>query len=145
MPVIAQAFIQQHLRALERGQAKPNAEAERVHLLQSYGERQTARTIIDLRIVSHGDVEYLFEMKSGKPNQGQCLEMKERLMKAVAIRGSENSLAYWAVPYDPYGRGHYRHTYPLRFFDFSREVMMGSDFWDFVGGDGTYTELTDIY
>jgi Type II restriction endonuclease, TdeIII len=33
----------------------------------------------------------------------------------------------------------------LPFFDFANEVRMGLEFWDFIGGDGTYDELLAIY
>jgi hypothetical protein len=84
-------------------------------------------------------------MKSAKPNKGQCIEMKHRLMSAVAIRGAETSFAYWGVPYDPYGEGHYGHPYPKAYFDFDHEVMIGAKFWDFLGGDRTYVELIEVY
>jgi Type II restriction endonuclease, TdeIII len=35
--------------------------------------------------------------------------------------------------------------YPLAFFEFEHEVMLGKPFWEFVGGDGTYEELLDVY
>lgn len=33
----------------------------------------------------------------------------------------------------------------LPFFDFTNEVMLGAEFWDFVGGDGAHDELLAIY
>jgi hypothetical protein len=29
--------------------------------------------------------------------------------------------------------------------DLSNEVLLGSEFWDIVGGEGTYDEILDIY
>jgi type II restriction enzyme len=49
------------------------------------------------------------------------------------------------VPYSPFGSGLYRHSYALPFFDFANEVKMGGDFWDFIGGDGSYEQLLAIY
>jgi len=145
MPAIVESFITQHLHALESGEVKPDWRSERAELLRSFGQTVTASTRIDLRVVTHEGSELLFEMKSAKPNKGQCIEMKQRLMKAVAIRGSTSTFAHWGVPYDPYGEGHYGHPYPKRFFDFAHEVMVGRDFWDVLGGDGTYVELIDVY
>jgi type II restriction enzyme len=85
-------------------------------------------------------------MKSAKPNKGQCIEMKQRLLKALGIRRSREVFVWWGVPYNPYGTGDaYRHPYPLRFFDFRNEVKLGSEFWNFVGGGGTYELLLGIY
>jgi type II restriction enzyme len=84
-------------------------------------------------------------MKSGKPNKGQCIEMKQRMMTALAIRRSESAFAYWGIPYNPYGHAPYVHAFALPFFDFENEVMIGAQFWDFVGGPGTYEELLSVY
>jgi hypothetical protein len=37
-----------------------------------------------------------------------------------------------------------RHTYALPFFDFSREVRMGGQFWDFLGGEGPHEQLLAV-
>jgi len=146
MPKLAQEVIAQRLNALEAGEIKPDAAAERAELLGTYGQAVSDSTRIDLRLVTHGGDEHLFEMKSGKPNKGQCREMKERLMKAIAIRRSESTWAWWGVPYDPYGERAYAHPYPRHFFDFAAEVKLGSMFWNFVGGDDeTYNALLAIY
>lgn len=145
MPSIVESFITQRLHALESREVEPDWSVERSELLRSFGQTVTASTRIDLRVMTHDGNEFLFEMKSAKPNKGQCIEMKQRLMKAVAIRGSNTTYAHWGVPYDPYGDGHYGHPYPQRFFDFEQEVMMGGKFWNFLGGDGTYSELIEIY
>jgi hypothetical protein len=71
--------------------------------------------------------------------------MKQRLLTALAIRSREATHTWWGVPYNPYGRGSYRHVYPLAFFDFQQEVMLGEPFWNFVGGAGTYEELVEVY
>jgi type II restriction enzyme len=71
--------------------------------------------------------------------------MKQRLLTALAIQRQEATRTWWGVPYNPYGRGEYRHVYPLAFFDFEHEVMLGGPFWEFVGGEGTYEELLQVY
>ncbi len=86
-------------------------------------------------------------MKSPKPNKGQCIEMKLRLLTVLGIRRDEGVFVWWGVPYNPYGTAAaYAHPYPPRFFDFPNEVKLGSDFWNFVGGDeGTFDALLDLY
>ena len=118
---------------------------EREALFQAFGQTVAESTTIDLRIVTDSDEEHFFEMKSAKPNKGQCIEMKTRLLTALAIRRQESTHTWWGVPYNPYGRGEYRWMYPLAFFDFEHEVMLGAAFWDFVGGTGTYDALVDLY
>jgi hypothetical protein len=146
VPVLAREFIVQRLHALGSRRASPDAEVERRTIAEAFGQSVQETTTIDLRVVTHEGAEHFFEMKSGKPNKGQCLEMKQRLLTAFAIRRSGGTSVWWGVPYDPYGTAEYAHPWPLRFFDFRGEVMLGEEFWNFVGDDrGTFRELVAIY
>lgn len=45
------------------------------------------------------------------------------------------------LPYNPYGeREQYEWRFPFRWFNMHKDksVMIGQEFWDFVGGKGTY-------
>jgi len=143
--VLSREFITQRVRALERREAQPDAAYEREQILGHFGDQVNAATRIDLYVLTHDGESHYFEIKSAKPNKGQCIEMKGRLLTALAIRGQASTHTCWGVPYNPYGIGEYRHVYPLAFFDFEHEVMLGEPFWEFVGGDGTYEELLEIY
>lgn len=145
IPVLSREFITQRIGALERREAQPSTQYEREQVLGHFGNEVDAATRIDLYIRTHAGDEHYFEIKSAKPNKGQCIEMKQRLLTALAIRRDESAQTWWGVPYSPYGRGEYRHVYPLAFFDFENEVMLGEPFWNFVGGSGTYDELLDVY
>lgn len=145
IPVLSREFITQRIGALERREAQPNARYEREQILGHFGNEVNASTRIDLYVRTHDQEEHYFEIKSAKPNKGQCIEMKQRLLTALAIRRHESVHTWWGVPYNPYGRGEYRHVYPLAFFDFENEVMLGEPFWNFVGGTGTYDGLLDVY
>lgn len=49
--------------------------------------------------------------------------------------------AFFILPYNPYGeRQNYDWSFPARWFDMknNKSVMIGNEFWDFIGGDGTY-------
>ena len=145
IPVLSREFITQRIGALERREARPDARFEREQILGHFGNEVNAATRIDLYVRTHEGETHFFEIKSAKPNKGQCIEMKQRLLTALAIRREESTRTWWGVPYNPYGRGEYRHAPPLPFFDFEREVKIGEPFWDFVGGAGTYEELLDVY
>jgi hypothetical protein len=145
IPVLSREFITQRIGQLERREALPDAPYDREQILGHFGERVSASTRIDLYIRSYDDRAHFFEIKSGKPNKGQCIEMKQRLMTAFAIRHTESAYAWWGIPYNPYGLGPYLHAFALPFFDFEHEVMLGERFWDFVGGAGTYEELLGFY
>src|SRR5205823_3533303 len=76
IPTLAREFISQRLRALERQDARPDLGLERDALLKTFGQEVAESTRIDLRIVTVEGEEHFFEIKSAKPNKGQCLEMK---------------------------------------------------------------------
>jgi len=147
LPVLAREFITQRVNQLSRGEATPDHAYEREQLLRAFGDEVAAATRIDLSIQTHGGEDHYFEMKSAKPNRGQCIEMKQRQLTALGIRRSARAFAWWGVPYDPYGRvDAYAHPYPLRFFDFANEVKIGAAFWNFIGDDGgTYDLLIALY
>ena len=147
LPVLAREFITQRVAQLEGGAALPDHAYERQQLLGAFGAEVPEGTRIDLYVKTHGGMEHYFEMKSAKPNKGQCVEMKHRLLTVLGIRRDEAVSVWWGVPYNPYGTAAaYAHPYPARFFDFANEVKLGSDFWNFVGGGGgTFEALLDLY
>ena len=147
LPVLAREFITQRVNQLSRGAATPDHPYEREQLMRAFGDEVPAATRIDLSIKTHGGEDHYFEMKSAKPNRGQCIEMKQRQLTALGIRRNGRVFAWWGAPYDPYGRvDAYVHPYALRFFDFANEVKIGAAFWNFVGDDvGTYDQLIGLY
>jgi hypothetical protein len=145
IPVLSREFIVQRIGQIGRRKAPPDAPYERDQLFGHFGNEVSAATRIDLYLRTYDGDDHYFEIKSAKPNKGQCEEMKERLLTALAIRREQSTWTWWGVPYNPYGRGAYRHTYPLAYFDFEHEVMLGEPFWNFVGGEGTYDELLALY
>jgi len=54
--------------------------------------------------------------------------------------------AYYALPYNPYGkREKYSWSFPARWFNMQKDkvVLIGNDFWDKIGGAGTYNAFID--
>jgi hypothetical protein len=145
IPVLSREFITQRIAHLERRRAPPDAKFERQQFVAHFGGEVEAATRIDLWLRARDGSEHFFEIKSGKPNKGQCIEMKERLLTAFAIARTEDAYWWWGVPYNPYGTSSYTHAYALPFFDFTNEVMLGERFWEFVGGMGTFDSLLDVF
>jgi len=49
--------------------------------------------------------------------------------------------AFYALPYNPYGkRKDYKWGFPMRWFNMhtDKSVLIGNEFWDMIGGNGTY-------
>lgn len=147
LPVLAREFITQRVHQLEVRAAAPDHPYERQQLLAAFGAEVVAATRIDLYIKTQGGEEHYVEIKSPKPNKGQCIEMKQRLLTALGIRRSRHVFAWWGVPYNPYGLASaYSHPYPAAYFDFANEVKLGAEFWNFVGDDpATYELLVSLY
>ena len=52
--------------------------------------------------------------------------------------------AYYALPYNPYGKkSDYKWTFPMRWFNMHEDasVLIGNEFWDLIGGNGTYSNF----
>jgi hypothetical protein len=113
------------------------------------GEQVERSAIADIHIILRDESEAFFEIKSPKPNKGQCLEVTERLLDihALKARGPPQVKTFYAMAYNPWGdqRSSYTHSFTLHYLDFGNEVLVGREFWTLVGGPGTYEELLEIY
>lgn len=105
--------------------------------------------VADLFLEDKVGTRYFFEIKSPKPNKGQCLEIAERLLRIHAITQENRPKvnAYFAMAYNPYGsrKEDYKHSFSLQYLDMKNEVLLGDEFWEIIGGKGTFDELLEIY
>lgn len=103
----------------------------------------------DLYILTREGKELFFEIKSPKPNKGQCFEVTQRVLRFHLLRGKKQPdvCAYFAMAYNPYGadQASYRWSIPKKYMPFDSTVVIAQDFWTLVGGPTTYQELIDIY
>jgi len=84
---------------------------------------------------------YAFELKAPLPNSDQTKVSKEKMFKLLAMEQSPVDEAYYALPYNPYGlKENYAWSFPMRWFDMKNDpcVLIGSEFWDLMGGKGSY-------
>ena len=149
MPAAAAAKIEEIVSRINEGQT-PDFPALIAEVLQVSDEEWVERpAIADLYLRDKTGHEYFFEIKSPRPNKGQCLEVAERLLRIHAIKQKNRPYvnAYFAMAYNPYGTRleDYRHSFSLKYLDMQNEVLLGADFWKLIGGDGTYEELLEIY
>jgi len=149
MPAAAAVKIEQIVSRISKGEIRDFL-AFVADVLRVTDAQLVERTAIaDLYLKDHAGREFFFEMKSPKPNKGQCLEVAERLLRIHAIRQKHRPHvnAYFAMAYNPYGTRleDYRHSFSLQYLDMKNEVLLGVDFWTLIGGEGTYEELLDIY
>jgi len=113
------------------------------------GESVERTSIADLYIVKKDGTEIFIEIKSPKPNKGQCLEATGRLLQihGITYKKYPKAKAYYATAYNPYGidKSTYKHSFVVNYMDLEDEVLLGKEFWDLVGGPGTYEEILEIY
>jgi hypothetical protein len=104
---------------------------------------------VDLFYRDRAGWENYFEIKSPKPNRGQCWEATERLLLVHALRSAEGNRvrALYGMPYNPYGedKSAYQWHHACELLDLKNQVLIGAEFWDFLGGDGTYQELLNLF
>ena len=88
---------------------------------------------------------YFIEIKSPKPNKDQTRQTKEKFSFLLATY--PNSKVYYALPYNPYGENklNYKWSFTKMFFNLEEEVLIGKEFWDFLGGEDTYEEILEIF
>lgn len=133
------------------GKSKPSLKDMITAVLnaQRTDDLETKKGRADLYILTKDDKELLFEIKSPKPNKGQCLEVTQRLLRLHLLRGKNRSelKTYYAMPYNPYSstRTSYKHSLALQYTSFNEAVIIGNEFWNIVGGESAYEELLEIY
>jgi hypothetical protein len=118
-------------------------------VIAASGDGNVRARIADLHLLGKDGEEVFFEIKSPKPNKGQCVEITDRLLQIHAMRrqGPPKVRTFYAMAYNPYGedKAAYKHSFALGYLDFSNQVVIGREFWDLVGGKGTYEQLLEIY
>ena len=86
-----------------------------------------------------------FEIKAPLPNSDQTKVSKEKIFKLTAMVRRE--CAFFALPFNPFGtREAYSHSFPARWFDMRRDrvVLIGAEFWDRIGGAGTWEAMLEV-
>ncbi|MBW4507055.1 MAG: TdeIII family type II restriction endonuclease [Scytonematopsis contorta HA4267-MV1] len=137
--------------ATNRGQAKPSLEAmiSAVLLARRSDDLQIKSVRADIYILAKNGTEFIFEIKSPKPNKGQCLEVTQRLLRFHLLRGKNRPQlqAYYAMPYNPYGstKADYKWSQAINYTPWNEAVLIGGEFWNIVGGATAYEELLEIY
>ena len=103
---------------------------------------------MDLYIPNFKNNEPLYaEIKSPKPNKDQCIQTKQKLLKVYLSEDWNGDNVYFAFPYNPYlTRENYDHPHIKSTFKIpdSPKLLMGKEFWDLIGGEGTYSKILEL-
>lgn len=141
--------IMRSLRDASRKPGKAKETKEVLDVAQSGNLGKKIKRRIDLFLVDNTGKEYYFELKTAKPNIREFVGIKKELMEWVAMRGSTNRdvvlTTILAIPYNPYEPKPYERWTLQGLFDLNQEILVGQEFWDFIGGAGAYDDLLDVF
>jgi len=125
-----------------RERKRPNWSEELKYVLEGGGKAIPLTVICDVYAEDRKSrKKYAFELKAPLPNADQTRVSKEKILKLFSMEPRLVDSAYYALPYNPYGkRQNYGWSFPARYFDMKNDevVLIGDEFWDKIGGAGTY-------
>ena len=148
----AQIAIQKIIDQLTSAENTPNKarELEEIRDVCQKGSKIKVNPInVDLMVKNHEGEIFLFDLKTAKPNVGNFREFKRTLLEWAAILMAKdreikvNSLI--AIPYNPYEPAPYERWTIRGMIDLPNELKVANEFWDFLGGKGTYNDLLDCF
>lgn len=148
----AHEVIQQIMDDLSTANSNPdkNEEIEKIRTVARIGDMRPVKlTKIDIKLVSKDEKIFFIDLKTAKPNAGEFEGFKRTLLEWVAAAlASEPEMKIHtliAIPYNPYAPKPY-HRWTMRgMIDLERELKVAEEFWDFLGGHGTYEQLLEIF
>lgn len=131
---------------LRNGDRKANIGQEIREVLTasaSNGEFQKSGNIADFYMKKNGQ-EYFFEIKTVKPNIDVFEKSKTKLLEWVARKRMPVNV-YLAFPYNPYHPETFHRFTEVGMMDPPHDFLVGAEYWDFIGGDDTFTDLLKTF
>mgnify|MGYP001585549548 CR=1 FL=1 len=148
----AQIEIQKIIDDLTTAKSSPDKtkEIEIIRKVAQQGEfRKIKPTKVDVFLKNHSGELFLFDIKTAKPNAGGFREFKRTLLEWTATTLAENPKAkiqtIIAIPYNPYDPQPYNRWTIRGMLDLEKELKVANEFWDFLGGTGTYEDLLKCF
>lgn len=127
--------------------SKPNWDKELSYIMQGDGQEIPVQVVCDVFAIDFSSGKrFAFELKAPMPNSDQTKVSKEKILKLYAMEPRHVDEAYYALPYNPYGKKEdYAWGFPARWFDMKNDpvVLIGDEFWEKIGGIGTYQAFID--
>ena len=140
------------IRDLRSVTRKPDKERETKEVLVTSQKGEIGKKLkkrIDLLVITKDGTENYFEIKTAKPNINEFTGIKKQLLDWIAMRGSIDSevkiKTFVAIPYNPYEPQPYERWTLQGLFDLNKEVLVGKEFWDMLGGKNTYEDLLKVF
>ncbi len=136
---------------LESGVKQPNKIDEILAIKKGLFVGQPRRvklTKVDLFCKRNNDV-FMFDIKTAKPNKGAFISFKRTLLLWCAahltINPQDNVHSFIAIPYNPYFPKPYSRWTMAGMIDLANELKVAEEFWNFLGGVGSYERLLQVF
>jgi type II restriction enzyme len=132
-------------------QAKPDKINELSRLNNSLrGDMNSLKPMkVDLFLETETGEQYLFDLKTAKPNKGDFQKYKQTLLEWAGIAYTNDKdvkvHSLIAIPYNPYHPEPYQFWTLAGMLDLKEELMVDKRFWNFLGGEGAYDELLECF
>ncbi|NWF77683.1 MAG: TdeIII family type II restriction endonuclease [Chloroflexi bacterium] len=141
--------IEQIVTDLRNRRRQPDHDGEVLEIQGSIGgDKRPTSVICDLYIEDFNGGPFFAEIKTPRPNLDICAESKKKILYFLAMmksQGVSGAMGYLAFPYNPFlTRERYSHNFTRQVMDMDKEVLMGRELWDKIGGNGTYEELLEV-
>lgn len=147
-----QETIADILIGLDRGGEKADYRANKETINSAYNESDSEKplnVIIDFVVEFSDGHEMYFENKSVKPNKNEMKAAKDDLLHILAMRQKEKNIddidVAVSMPYNPYFDTSFNRWTTVKFFEIGNDLLIGKDFWDYLGGENTYEDLLEIF
>ena len=147
----AQSEIQRIINELTIGKNPNKAkEIEKIRKVCNKGAMNKLKTVkVDLFVQSIDGTVHLFDLKTAKPNISNFKDFKRTLLEWIAIYLAKHPNgkveSYIAIPYNPYEPKPYERWTLKGMLDLDNELKVAEGLWDFLGNDGTYSELLNCF
>lgn len=148
---LAQTEIQKIMNELSVGNdPDKQAEIKRIRDVANNGKINTIGSVkADLFVRNEDGEVFLFDLKTAKPNISNFKDFKRTLLEWIAMylqqHPSVKINSYIAIPYNPYEPEPYQRWTLKGMLDLPNELKVADEFWDFLGGPGTYNDLLDCF
>lgn len=140
------SLISNIIAELRNGERKANIAQEIDEVLSASAEGGTYHkegNKVDFYML-RDDIEYYFEIKTVKPNIDVFTKSKTKLLEWIA-RKRKGVKVFLAFPYNPYAPEPYNRFTIQNMMDHPNDFLVGEEYWDFLGGKGTYEDLLEVF
>ncbi len=130
---------------------KPDKNSELKKLQQNLSGKKNKlkATKVDLFVETKDGEQYLFDLKTAKPNKGGFQEFKQTILTwaGIAYTKNKNTKIHTAIaiPYNPYAPKPYQFWTVAGMLDLEEELYVAEKFWDFLGGKSAYNDLLSCF